>query len=711
MATDYFIPEFLDRQPPNGGGAGKPGEEMQPVVRYWTLHLLVQLGGMKTFLRLHDFHDDELAEALGMIDADSVNTGYEYDRKDAERKLRRLYKAMQREKSGLKLPQMLSRNVGNVARLVGLTETDCQLLQFTVLMKLDSGLTQAANYLGEMGSGKVIQTLGSQLDISEKEIRSSLHPNGILARSGLLTLDRCHSHSLPHRLDLLSESFVDMLYSTEAEPLELLRDRVIQAAPSNISLEAYQQVKQHLVILLPYLRNCLKSRKRGVNILLYGPPGVGKTQLTRALAGETGTELFDISSEDLDGDPVEGGRRLGAFRAAQCFLSGRPSLLVFDEAEDIFASGGPLSPRSIADRHKAWMNKMLEENPVPTFWLSNDISNLDPAFLRRFDMVVEVGWPTRSQRLGFLQAQCGDFIDPSTIERIADTDNIAPAVTERAVAVIRSVKDSLPQEGVASALELLVNDTLKSQRHRPIASHNPNRVPELYDPAFINADKDMARVCAGLKNRPVGRLCLYGPPGTGKTAFGKWLAGQLQKPLLVKRASDLISMWVGGTEKNIARAFEEAGREGAILLIDEVDSFLQDRRGASRSWEVTAVNEMLTQMESFNGLFIASTNLMTGLDPASLRRFDLKVEFNYLLPHQAWQLFCRHCEKLGLPVEESLQRRFAQLTNLTPGDFAAVARQNSFSPLETAADLLQALVGESGIKEDAPGKGIGFIRH
>ena len=178
------------------------------------------------------------------------------------------------------------------------------------------------------------------------------------------------------------------------------------------------------------------------------------------------------------------------------------------------------------------------------------------------------------------------------------------------MAVIRSVKDSLPQEGVASALELLVNDTLKSQRHRPIASHNPNRVPELYDPAFINADKDMARVCAGLKNRPVGRLCLYGPPGTGKTAFGKWLAGQLQKPLLVKRASDLISMWVGGTEKNIARAFEEAGREGAILLIDEVDSFLQDRRGASRSWEVTAVNEMLTQMESFNGLFIASTNLM-----------------------------------------------------------------------------------------------------
>lgn len=70
---------------------------------------------------------------------------------------------------------------------------------------------------------------------------------------------------------------------------------------------------------------------------------------------------------------------------------------------------------------------------------------------------------------------------------------------------------------------------------------------------------------------------------------------------MVRRASDLLSCWVGATEQNIARAFEEARKDDAVLLIDEADSFLQDRRGAGHSWEVTQVNEVLTQMENFEG--------------------------------------------------------------------------------------------------------------
>ncbi|WP_306456501.1 ATP-binding protein [Pseudomonas sp. LJDD11] len=125
------------------------------------------------------------------------------------------------------------------------------------------------------------------------------------------------------------------------------------------------------------------------------------------------------------------------------------------------------------------------------------------------------------------------------------------------------------------------------------------------------------------KRRGVNIL-LYGPPGTGKTAFGRWLAQALGKPLLAKRVSDLVSPYVGMTEQNLAGAFEQAQQQDAVLLLDEVDSFLQDRRKARQSWEITAVNEMLTQMESYRGLFIASTNLIADLDQASLRRFDLQ---------------------------------------------------------------------------------------
>jgi SpoVK/Ycf46/Vps4 family AAA+-type ATPase len=238
---------------------------------------------------------------------------------------------------------------------------------------------------------------------------------------------------------------------------------------------------------------------------------------------------------------------------------------------------------------------------------------------------------------------------------------------------------------------------------------DPNRLPEIYDPAFIRADTNLVEVVEGLRRIGSGRLCLYGPPGTGKTAYGRWLSEQLDKPLLAKRASDLLSKWVGGTEQNIAQAFREADNEKAVLLIDEADSFFQDRSGAHHSWEVTQVNEMLTQVESYPGILIASTNLMDNLDQAALRRFDLKVKFDYLLPDQAVELLRRHCDKLGLPrPDEIMERALQRLTNLTPGDFAAVMRQNRFRPLESAAQWVEMLRAECALKKSGSSARIGF---
>ena len=126
----------------------------------------------------------------------------------------------------------------------------------------------------------------------------------------------------------------------------------------------------------------------------------------------------------------------------------------------------------------------------------------------------------------------------------------------------------------------------------------------------VNPDVDLANLIQGLKRRPEVRLCLYGPPGTGKTEFGHYLAQQLDKRLVVRRASDILDKYVGGTEANIAEMFSEAKRENAVLLLDEADSFLRDKNHARQSWEITQVNELLTQMEAYDGIFICSTNLM-----------------------------------------------------------------------------------------------------
>ena len=274
---------------------------------------------------------------------------------------------------------------------------------------------------------------------------------------------------------------------------------------------------------------------------------------------------------------------------------------------------------------------------------------------------------------------------------------------------MRSIRDELGPEKTADALEHLITCTLEAQGHRAILRHDPNRLPETYDPRFLHADADLEALADGLARARSGRLCLYGPPGTGKTACGRWIAERLDAPLLVQRASDLISMWVGETEVNIARAFREAQTEGAVLLIDEVDSFLQDRRRARSTWEVTAVNEMLTQMESFPGVFIASTNLVEGLDPAALRRFDLKARFDFLRADQAWDLLARQCAQLGLEAPpRGLRARVDRLSRLTPGDFATVVRQHRFRPISDAVDFVSRLEAECAMKEGAK-RAIGFV--
>jgi SpoVK/Ycf46/Vps4 family AAA+-type ATPase len=181
-------------------------------------------------------------------------------------------------------------------------------------------------------------------------------------------------------------------------------------------------------------------------------------------------------------------------------------------------------------------------------------------------------------------------------------------------------------------------------------------------------------------------------------------------PVIFKKASDLQSKWVGECEKNIARAFEEAKEEKAVLIFDEVDSFLQDRTNAKEYWEISQVNEMLVQMENFDGIFVATTNLMNNLDKASLRRFDLKLEFDYLKPPQAWEVFISFAKELKIrKPAESFKSAIENLRFLTPGDFAAVVRQNRFRPIKTVKDLIARLEDEIAVKSVDSSRKMGFI--
>ena len=689
--------------------------ELHPLVHLWILRLLVPLMGYKKFIYNAGFADDQIAELIGLgkwveCTAESEESDREWDSKLVLRELKKRYQTGEQSLRNAQVPECLAANVQRLASIAGLTEAECRILEFAALIHTESMLDDTADLLGNQSSNKVASTLAVVLDLPESDIRHALAPDSALNRSGLITLDRSCSTGLRGKLDLLSHDFADTILSAETDPLNLLRETVIPSSPPELEMADFIHLDSHLTPIVPYLKKSLATGRRGVNLFLHGIPGTGKNQLVKVLAQELGCELFEVSSQDGDGDSIDGNKRLRSFRAAQSFLGQRRAMILFDEVEDVFNDGGFFAGRrSTAQNCKAWINRMLEDNPVPTLWLSNTLNGLDRAFIRRFDTVIHLPIPPKKQRIKILQESCGDLLDAPTLARIAEADHLAPALITKTAGLVRTIRDELGEAGSISAIETLLNTTLEAQGHRPILKNDPNRLPEVYDPRFIHADANLSAISEGLIHARSGRLCLFGPPGTGKTAYARWLAQQLEMPLHIKRASDLISMWIGETEKNIVKAFQNAEREGALLLIDEVDSFLQDRRCANRSWEVSLVNEILTQMESFSGVFIASTNLMEGLDQAALRRFDLKVRFDFLRPEQAWALLECYCDSLGLAAPgKSLEYRLTRLPQLTPGDFATVLRQNRFRKLENPEQLVAALEAECALKEGNKGA-IGFI--
>jgi SpoVK/Ycf46/Vps4 family AAA+-type ATPase len=220
------------------------------------------------------------------------------------------------------------------------------------------------------------------------------------------------------------------------------------------------------------------------------------------------------------------------------------------------------------------------------------------------------------------------------------------------------------------------------------------------------------KIVEALRRKGFGTLCFYGPPGTGKTALAEHIAHELQRPLMIRQASDLVSKFVGETEQNMARMFEEAEAEQAVLLLDEADSFLRSRRLAERNYEVSEVNEMLQGMERYAGIFICTTNLFQDLDEAALRRFTFKIQFKPLTGEQRERMFVAealdgHEERLT----DEQRKRLRVMDLLAPGDFAAVKRQidvlgESFEPDE----FLSQLEAEHRVKPEArQRRGIGFV--
>ena len=492
-------------------------------------------------------------------------------------------------------------------------------------------------------------------------------------------------------------------------------------------------------LLCALLREAVARKEPGVNILLYGPPGTGKTELARVVAAAAKLELFEVEYADRDGNALSGRDRYRSLQIAQVFLKGTAqSALLFDEVEDVFP---PISseaaqymaraeqvsaPSNGSVSGKAWVNQILESNAVPTVWVTNRIEQIDPAFRRRFAYHLELKSPPPGAREQLIRKTLeGAPVSDALVARLTERKGLTPAqirtalrFAQLAAAPVKPAnrrgankKVTEPQD-IDALIERQLKNADQALGRAPDEVKRASVTQYSLDMLNVESRYDVPRIVAALKSRGHGALCFHGAPGTGKTALAEHIAEALGRPLMIRRASDLVSKFVGETEQQMAAMFKEAEAEKAVLLLDEADSFLQDRRGAQRTYEVTEVNEMLQGMERYNGVFICTTNLMDSIDQAALRRFTFKIRFKPLTADQRERMFV--AEALAgdaSRLDDDLKRRLAKLQQLCPGDYAAVKRQiDILAETLEPPEFLAQLEAEHRIKPEVrESRGMGFM--
>ncbi len=627
---------------------------------------------------------------------------------------------------------LVEKNIDALATLLQLNRAERALLLYGTLARYQRDLRSLLVEFKVSNAPEAYAAIADVAGVKAPEVADALRAGSRLERIGMVE-NLISEHNITDLADLMkvSEKLPPVLMREYRDHHELMAvfTRPVQA--SHLGLTDFSFVAQDAEVLVSLLRQAVAGKEAGVNVLLYGPPGTGKTELAKVVAQAAGLDLFEVEYADRDGNSLSGRDRYRSLQIAQVFLKGSANAaLLFDEVEDVFptisseaaqlmARTDQLSrPPSASVNGKAWVNQILETNPVPTLWVTNRIEQIDPAFRRRFAYHLELRSPPPGAREGLVRKTLQDVpVSAEFVARLTARKGLTPAQIRTAMRFAQLACPAGEADTVtASTMESLIERQLQNaDRALGKQEPTPGRLNvTTYALSMLNVESrfELPRIIEALKARGHGSLCFYGAPGTGKTALAEHLAEALDQPLMVKQASELMSKFVGETERNMAAMFREAEAEKAVLLLDEADSFLRDRRGAQRSYEVTEVNEMLQGMERYAGIFVCTTNLLDSLDQAALRRFTFKIKFKPLLPAQREQMFIT--EALGgeaAALTDALRQRLARLTQLCPGDFASVRRQVEILAAELSAeDFLTQLEAEHRIKPEVrEARDMGFL--